>query len=494
MIVRNIRNQVFYVNSREKSGSHVSFAKLPGHLGKHIGIPSMLAGYQYLYNNLTVLTGIKTSRYSWKRLFSRNIKLAKNGFPISMTLQHVLHNIDLATSPWRLSIDRTMLMSPVLGNFLRRIARNGPKRTGSYYAPGSMDQKHMLRELHSIGSGLTAKDLSSYRVKRSKSFATRCLGYRVDGIRLPGSGVLILFGCKLLETAIKRHGYLAWSPEKRFLYRIRVLHTIYSLQPHLNQLQETGKVPNKWVKRLFNRDSKLFGNELVSRLNGLLPIRVVESIGKLRLNMSQVRENIETEHGTSNICIRDSTGTTVCATSTINWGFGTRYASKRFGFFYNNQLSDFTYNNPYSFNRPRPNRYPRSSISPTLFRDQVTGKLEFALGAAGGRKILASIFIVMADMIEQKLNNHNRTNWNGYDCYKSQNRARCTFHLKPNYRSAYTYMECENHLQPRYKNILTKHGALVRYTNEAGYSSVTLISKNNNCFDPRRGGSVYVSN
>lgn len=473
----------FYVNARERAGSHVSFAQAPGHLGKHIGIPSMLAGYQFIYNHIGALTGHKHTCL-WKELFTENAKLAIDGSSISMTLQHVLLNLNLLDNQWELSANRDKIMSPLLGKFIKRIAENGPYRNWTYYTKDTDDQRAMLRELTNAGSAISATDLQNYRVKMKHAHTTKCLDYKVSSTSLPGSGILILFACKMLEHAVKRYGYLSDTSENRFMFRIHVLYTIYSMQPHLNQLYETRK--RNWIVHLLNKDAKLATKRVYRRmLAKKLPITIAKRVGSLKLDMSQVRENVDDERGTSNICIRDKHRTIVCATSTINWSFGTRFVSQRFGFLYNNQLADFTYNNQKSYNRPRPNRYPRSSISPTIFLNAKDNSFEFSLGAAGGRKIIASNFIVLADMIEQKYI-HKKT----YNCTHAEAQIRCTFHVKPNKISAFMFLECEDQLDPYYKRVLYKHKALVRYTSEAGYSSVTMISKNGDCFDQRRGGGV----
>lgn len=67
-----------YINAREKSGKNHVFATAAGSSPKHIGVPSMLAGYQYIYNNAKQLCGRKAA-VPWKMLFKKNIELAQKG-------------------------------------------------------------------------------------------------------------------------------------------------------------------------------------------------------------------------------------------------------------------------------------------------------------------------------------------------------------------------------------------------------------------------------
>lgn len=478
-----------YINSRERSGSSNVFPSQPGKTAKHIGVPSMLKGYAYLYLNVRNLGYSHDAILPWPELFRRNINLAMSGFVMSRTLQNVINLINLSDSPWYYNKTTQKLESPVLGKWLQELSKQNPRKLSFYSADGK-DHKKLIQELQDIGATLQSHDITLYKVKRQNAQTANCLNFRIHTTQLPGSGFEHLFGCKILEYAINNFNYTNWPSAHRFIFNIKVLHYMQSMHPHLRHLERRNTTSSVFYN-LLTRDAKYIAN-FIYHYNMPLPMHPVRQFGKTRLYNSQIRLSQRTaERGTSNICIRDSR-VTFCATSTINWGFGSCISSRHFGFFYNNQLADFTYKNDRSFNRPRPNHQPQSSISPVIFTDRFTNTLEFAMGAAGGRKIISSIFLISTRFIyERQLSSAQRRQKNIklYDCARDEYIARCVWILKPYQTQTYTFLECEDSLHPIYRQTLENYKALVKYSVEAGYSSVTILTnQNKGCADPRRGG------
>lgn len=480
----------WYVNSRERAGKHHDFPTQPGKTAKHIGVPSMLKGYAHLYLNLRDYGYTQGPVLSWHDLFRENIKLANNGFTMSRTLMNVINAINLAESPWRYNQKTQTLSSPILGAWLRRISNQKPKNI-SLYTANATDNVKLMSELNAIGSPLKRSDITGYKVHSTTANSISCLDYTIYTTKVPGSGSVHLLGCKILEYAIKHYNYTSWSSAKRFIFNIKILQYMQSLQPHLNHLvHKSHNSTESLIKQIIKRDSKYIAKFLY-RYNLPLslypPMRMGKTkLSKTQINLTQKRE----ERGTSNICIRDAV-TTFCATSTINWGFGSCIASKAFGFFYNNQLSDFTYGNTHSYNKPTAGNQPLSSISPMIFTKTKTNKFEFALGAAGGRKIIPSIFTIMTRFIYEHERSKTHASTRVYNCERDQNIARCVFHIKPYKTKSYTFLECENSLHSVYRTTLSNYKALVKYSVEAGYSSVTVLTRDTGCYDPRRGGKFY---
>lgn len=432
-------------------------------------------------------------------------------FQMSRTLQNVLMHIEIDTSPWQY-VGKQRLNSIALTGYLKRIAASGPRRQ-DFYIKNTKDNNFLMRELRQINSSLQQEDITNYIVQNNPAQSIDCLDFKVYTSQLPGSGYLQLFACKILETAINDLGYLHWRAHERFLFNLRVLHYMHSLRPFLKYLEAMYHRERLYHKkrglrtpfistrrRILTEETKAIAAYIVHHLYYAFPNTSLSVFGTVSLPRNQI--SFPKERGTSNICISDKKSN-LCATSTINWSFGTKISSNRFGFFYNNQLADFTYKNSRSLNRPQPNTYPQSSIAPTIFTNKQNGRLEFALGAAGGPKIISSIFFVMADMITQRemakkkyVGKHKKLpprNWSApYKCAHAVAIPRCVFHMQPmtKQEGAYTFLECENTLSVIFKNALKKQGTVVRYNLEAGYSAVTIIKQNGSgCHDPRRGGS-----
>jgi gamma-glutamyltranspeptidase/glutathione hydrolase len=104
------------------------------------------------------------------------------------------------------------------------------------------------------------------------------------------------------------------------------------------------------------------------------------------------------EYGTSHISIADAFGNTLAMTTTIESGFGARLMvntnqGRAGGFLLNNELTDFSFaptdaqGKPVA-NRVEPGKRPRSSMSPTLVFDHVSGKLLMSAGSPGGAFII----------------------------------------------------------------------------------------------------------
>lgn len=489
VIHRHGTTKSWYVNSRERAGARHIFPSQPGKTAKHIGVPSMLRGYAYLYEHIRDFGYKKGPVLSWRELFRKNIDLAKRGFKMSKTLTNVVNIINLSKSPWSYNVTTHKLASPVLGTWIEKISKQKPHNL-TFYRAHSHDNERLVGELREIGSSLRRSDIVDYRVRATDANSVECLDFTIYTTKLPGSGVLHMFGCKILEYAIKHFNYIQWSSSRRFIYNIKILQYIQSLQPHIKHLAHKITSDVDPIKDLINRDSRYVA-QFLYKYNLPLSLHPPMRMGKTKLNKNQVNTSQKRlERGTSNICIKDGV-TSFCATSTINWGFGSCIASRHFGFFYNNQLSDFTYKNDFSYNRPMVGKQPLSSISPIIFTKTKTRKFEFALGGAGGRKIVPSIFSMMTRFIYEYERRKIDSSVKVYNCDRDQYISRCVFHLKPYDDRTYTFLECEDSLHPVYRQTLVNYRALVKYSVEAGYSSVTTLTKTHGCFDPRRGGKAF---
>lgn len=477
----------WYINSRECAGNQHSFPSQPGKTAKHIGVPSMLKGYGHIYKNIKKYGYKHGPVLPWRELFTENIKLAQRGFTMSRTLMNVINLINLSESPWIYNVTTQKLISPILGAWLQKISKQNPDNL-LLYKSHSDDNDKMVAELKEIGSSLTRSDIVNYKIISTTANSIQCLDYKIYTTKVPGSGILHMFGCKVLEYAVKHLNYTKWPSSRRFIFNIKIIHYMQSLQPHLKQLVHKSTLTNQTlIANLISRDSKFIA-KFIYYYNVPLSLHPPMKYGKTQLDKNQINlTQKQVERGTSNICIHDKI-TTFCATSTINWSFGSCIASRHFGFFYNNQLSDFTYKNHHSYNRPMVGKQPLSSISPVIFTKNKTNKLEFALGAAGGRKIVSSIFTIIARFVYEHEHAKTKSNVKIYNCNRDQYISRCVFSLKPYLKHTYTFLECEDSLHPIYRETLKNYHALVKYTREAGYSSVTVLTKNKGCFDPRRGG------
>ena len=105
---------------------------------------------------------------------------------------------------------------------------------------------------------------------------------------------------------------------------------------------------------------------------------------------------------TTHLSVCDKDGNCVGITQSIELVFGSKTMAKGLGFFYNNYMSAYNYNNithPYYL---VPGGKPWSSVAPTLlFKDN---KPRYLLGSPGSERISTSLAQVITRLVDQKMN------------------------------------------------------------------------------------------
>jgi len=112
--------------------------------------------------------------------------------------------------------------------------------------------------------------------------------------------------------------------------------------------------------------------------------------------------SLESDHGTTSMTFMDDYGNAVSVTATINLLFGARVSSESTGVIWNCQMDDFSTPNVTNFygyppsptNFIKPGKKPQSSISPLIVFNEETGKVEMAVGGAGGSTIITGVSTV----------------------------------------------------------------------------------------------------
>lgn len=124
-----------------------------------------------------------------------------------------------------------------------------------------------------------------------------------------------------------------------------------------------------------------------------------------RSGASEARERDQGGH-TTHYTIVDAWGNVATVTSTLEHLFGTAMLVPGYGFFLNNQLTDFDFT-PGGPNQVEPGKRPRSSMTPTLvFKD---GEPVLALGSPGGPTITPTVlqavvqFLVFGRSLEESV-------------------------------------------------------------------------------------------
>lgn len=128
------------------------------------------------------------------------------------------------------------------------------------------------------------------------------------------------------------------------------------------------------------------------------------------------KESIETTH----YSIVDKYGNAVSVTTTLNGNYGSKLISDELGFFFNNEMDDFSikpgYPNMYGLvggeiNSIEPEKRMLSSMTPTIIEQN--GKLSLILGSPGGPTIITSVLQTILNFYEY-----------GFDIQKSVDKPR----------------------------------------------------------------------
>jgi gamma-glutamyltranspeptidase/glutathione hydrolase len=110
--------------------------------------------------------------------------------------------------------------------------------------------------------------------------------------------------------------------------------------------------------------------------------------------------SLAAKSNTSHLSIRDSEGNIVSYTTTIEHLFGSGIVVPGWGFFLNNELTDFD-TEPGRANTPGPEKRPRSSMTPVIvFRD---GKPFLVAGSPGGSLIIPAVQEVLTRVLDFKM-------------------------------------------------------------------------------------------
>lgn len=446
------RMEPIYINSREKSPGYwpnvVNIRK-----SRHqIGVPSMLRGYEFLYNYDKC--GYRP-KLEWSALFVDSINLARNGWSASHTLWNVIGLIKNLDKVIELDSEGTA-RNQKMANFLSHISREGPN--SSLYQPDGILNNIVSEELFQIGSDLRPDDLIRYKTISRAPIKCKFNGLIVATTHVPGSGKCICFALRLMRYIHKRNNITSQNELDKFLIRSQIIRYAYLIQPYIktySYAEIVRQIPMIYYEIMWNIGTVEFG----------LNMSLLGRFGNLVLK-NQTHHN---PYGTSNIIVK--VGKEVMAvTSSVNWSFGSKYFSQTLGFFYNNQLADFSHEK--GPNQHRSNEYPQSSMSGTVMYDARNNPV-FAVGAAGGKKIVGSILLTIFNYFYGPMSLEDAVN--SPRCLPIGQRLTCEFNVP----ETLTYYIWNN----------------VDWAGEAGYSAVTasttLRRKREAVFDRRRGGKGF---
>ena len=402
------RNRTFAYDAREAAPSGAKPSMFLDHgrpmafqsarlSGRSVGVPGT--------PRLLELAHERHGKLPWASLVEPAIALAEDGFPMGERFHQLLaEDTGLAKEPAPRALyfegDHpkpvgTLLRNPELAATLRIFARDGAEPF--YDGAIARDIAMAVRGRRDPGS-LSFEDLTAYRVREVEPLCGDYRDWKLCGMPPPSSGgIAVLQVLGMLErfdmASLRPRSadaiHLVSEAERlAFADRARYVADDRFAQVPLKGLLDRGYIASR------------------SHL-----IRPEVSMGQAHAGepreakIAYAPDAVNELMGTSHISIVDGDGNAVAMTSSIEWFLGSRIMVR--GFVLNNELTDFSFV-PAAEGKPvanavAPGKRPRSSMAPFLVFSKRDGRLEAAVGSAGGSFIIGYVVKSLLAMLDWNL-------------------------------------------------------------------------------------------
>ncbi len=359
-----------------------------------VGVPGTVAGLWLAHQRLGVLP--------WADLVEPAIKLAREGIPITYSLQSGFSRNAGRFRQYAPSAAKFMRedgslyelgdtwYQPDLANTLELIRDNGAD--GFYRGENAQRFANYMAD---IGGIITEEDLARYEAKEREPIRGTYRGYEIVSMPPPSSGGValvqmlnILEGFDLAAMGHNSADYLHVLTESmRRAYADRA--------EHLGDPDFNESMP---LERLM---SKQYAEELRSTIN---MDRKSESSPE---QFAQIYESEETTH----FSVVDGDGNMVSMTYTLEFGYGSAIVVEGGGYLLNNELGDFNAipgltdergNIGTAPNLVAAEKRPLSSMTPSIVAQD--SKPVFAVGSPGGKTIINTTMQLILNIIDHGFN------------------------------------------------------------------------------------------
>ncbi len=368
---------------------------------RSIATPGSVAGLVY--------AELKYGKIGLNRVMAPAIKLASEGFALTLEEAHELTDADLARFPAsRLIFQRNgtyykpgeTFQQPELARTLQRIAAD----PDDFYH-GKLAHE-LVNDLKKGGALITLDDLAQYTVVERAPVTGTFHNYTVISSPPPSSGGIALLSALNILESYDLTELGDRTPESMHLiaeaYRRAYMDRAdYLGDPDYNSIPMSELTSKKYAeawRRSISPDSATPSARL-ARPEGFLPPAPKTAGHRM--------ESQDTTH----YSVVDSEGNAVSVTTTLNDGFGSRVTSASLGFLLNDEMDDFASKmgvpNMYGLiqgpaNAIAPGKRPLSSMTPTIVLEN--GKLRYVLGSPGGARIITTVANIFLSAAEGGLN------------------------------------------------------------------------------------------
>ncbi len=279
---------------------------------------------------------------------------------------------------------------PALAATLERILKNG----AAEFYKGETAQK-MVDFIQKNGGIMSMEDLSQYEVKWRKPITFQYKGLKIISMAPPSSGGITLQQIlKMIQPyPFPKYGH---NSEKYIQLITEAERRAYADRNYFLGDPDFISIPKN---QLVNK------NYLKQRMKNLDWNKATLSSAVAHGDLT-ISESNETTH----YSIVDAEGNAVSVTTTLNGAYGSKLYSDELGFFFNNEMDDFSIKpgvpNYYGLigaeaNSIAPQKRMLSSMTPTIVEKK--GELLMLMGSPGGSAIITSVLQTILNVYEFKM-------------------------------------------------------------------------------------------
>lgn len=357
--------------------------------GRPVGVPGVLKLLQHVHERFG------SKKISFAELFDRGVELAENGFPVSKRLAHFIETqkdrLQLFEASRKTFLDSfqrplvagTILQQPDLAATFRMIQKKGV--TAFYEGEIAEAIVDAVRKSPVHPGNMKKTDMVYYDVKEREPVQGTYRGYDIFSMAPPSSG-----GTTLIEAL----NILEIYPMTSKARTADGVHLFAEAQKLAFQDRNDALGDPDFVKVPVDKlISKKFASERAQE------IQMDKAAADTPLPARLPTDASNTTH----ISIVDEQGNMVSFTSTIEDIFGSALMVPGWGFFLNNELTDFDIepkkaDGKLKANAPEGEKRPRSSMTPTFVFKQ--GKPVLVAGSPGGSKIIGIVLNVLINVLD----------------------------------------------------------------------------------------------
>jgi gamma-glutamyltranspeptidase/glutathione hydrolase len=358
-----------------------------------VGVPGTVAGL--------FLAWEEHGRLPWPQLVEPAVRLARDGFPVSVDLARSLEGVLDRMRPYPASVAQfskagvpyapgEILRQPDLARTLDRVAKQGPK--GFYEGETA---RLIEAEMKAHGGLITAADLRSYRARSVSTLRGEYRGHEILSMPpISSGGVALIEMLNILEGYdLAKNGY--GSAQNVHLIAETMRRAFADRAAHIGDPAFNASMP---IDRLI---SKPYAAELRKTID---PRRASASSPT---SFTWPPAGAETTH----LSVVDAGRNAVALTYTLEHGYGSAIVVPGAGFLLNNEMGDFNAEPGLTTadgligtapNLAQPGKRMLSSMTPTIVAKD--GRLFMVTGSPGGRTIINTVLLTILNAVDFGMN------------------------------------------------------------------------------------------